>query len=247
MAKVLKAIINPITLAMTCFLVIYELTAITEDPIFKVGLFIGAVTIELIIQYDLALALAYFRLKGAKNKLKGCALLLFFGWYVVVFALLAGIGFFKAEIDAKESTYQTTEITKSFTVQRITEINKTLEILNKQLETEAETGYGPRSRMLMEQVNKLSAERKELQESLSKVDNVAAGKKNLFGSLKDVFGWSENFFKVLIFGTMIIILYLGQILTAWHVTVTIPGVTVTDETVKHVTKKLVTRNKVTPE
>ena len=215
--KLLRAIINPITIAMTSFLVIYELTAITEDPVFKVGLFLSAVTIEIIIQYDLALGLAYLRLAGFKNKLKGCILLLFFSWYVVVFAILAGIGFFNAELSASVTAHQTAETGKNLTIHRIRQISDTIGILNKQLEMEAKTGYGPRSKMLVEQIDRLSSEQGELTTSLSKGQEKVKTLKNMFRGLSEVFGWSEEGFKILIFGTLIVILYLGQIITAWRV------------------------------
>ncbi|EGO65406.1 hypothetical protein [Acetonema longum] len=99
MRNLVRAALNISSVAMTSFLVIYELTAIIEDATLKTGLFIGAITIEGIIQYDLALSFAYLRQGGIKNQMKGIALLSFYGWYVVAFAIMAGIGFFTAELN----------------------------------------------------------------------------------------------------------------------------------------------------
>jgi hypothetical protein len=215
-----RIIINLITIALTSFLVIYELTAITDDPIFKVGLLVGAITIEIIIQYDLALGLAYLRLDGLQNKMKGSVLLFFYAWYVLVFALLAGIGFFSAELDTAVTANVTAATANDITVTRSKQIGATLDILNEQLKTETKTGYGPQSRELMAQINSLASEQKNLTHSVKQSNEKI--KVDMFSALSSVFGWGANTFKIIIFGTLIAMLYLGQILTAWHIDVTAP-------------------------
>jgi Co/Zn/Cd efflux system component len=223
--------INPIIILLTSLLVIYELVQISDNPLFQIILFVCAIVLELIAQYDLGLALAHLRVTGPawdwdiiKHKIIGGVLLFFFAWYAVIYAILAGIGFFKAELDSQEVVYQQVKAVNEVTTDRLATIKDTMAILNKQLDTEAKTGFGPRSQAAVEELKKLSTEQSELQKSLAKTSqSFKKVPKNLFRSLADVFKKSENFFKVLIFGTLIVMLYLGSILTAWRLKLTVTG------------------------
>lgn len=201
---------------MTSFLVIYELTGITDNPILKAGFFVGAIVIELIIQLTLALGLSYIRLKGIANRLGGLICLGLFAWYVLIFAVLAGVDFFSAELSASTAVYQTAETSRDLTQQRIQRIDETIATLNQQLTTEARTGYGPQSQALMAQVEKLSAEQRELTATLAETSKIAGGHKRRFQSLSVAFGRPEEHFIILNVGTLVLILYVGQILTAWR-------------------------------
>ena len=143
--------------------------------------------------------------------------------YVGVYAGPSAIGFFSVEINAQEAAANKMEETDQMNRDRITQINETLAVLNQQLATEATTGYGKRSETIMNRVDKLTQERKKLQNTLVKVSK-SSGKvpKNVFGSLAKVFSIPENILKVLIFGTSVLMLYLGLVLTSWNIQIEKP-------------------------
>jgi hypothetical protein len=102
--------------------------------------------------------------------------------------------------------------------QKLLQINQTIDNLNRQLVSESKTGYGARSKDIMEQLDKLSAEQSELQKSFSETSGkVLKVSKNVFGSLGKVLGVPTNFLKVVIFGTSIAMLCLILIITSWDI------------------------------
>ncbi|EGO65407.1 hypothetical protein [Acetonema longum] len=71
----------------------------------------------------------------------------------------------------------------------------------------------------MAELEKLTAEQKELAASITNSPAATVAPKSLFRGLSETTGQPESLFKVLVFGTLVLVLYLGQILTAWRVDV----------------------------
>lgn len=213
--KLFKRFANAIFLTLSCFLIVYFLTQLTDSPLIKVGVAIFAIGLDIFLQYILALGRACWRERQRSRAL------MFFICYIVYACVYAGpsaIGFFAVEINAQEMIVTKTETADRMNRNRITQIDRTLNALNKQLETEASTGYGSRSRAIMAKVDELTREREKLQESLAN-DPKSSGEipKNVFRSLAEVFRIPENILKILIFGTSVAMLYLGLILTSWDI------------------------------
>jgi hypothetical protein len=209
-----KPIINGLFLTLSCFLIVYFLIHLTDNLFIKIGISVFAIALDVFMQYVLGLGRACWN----TNKVKAVILFLCYAVYVLVYAIPSAVGFFAVEIAAQEQSYAQTETLDRANRKRLTQIDQTIDSLNRQLAAEADTGYGTRSQAIIAELKKQNAERRKLQKTFQndseKPPNVP---KNVFRSLEDVFGVPENILKVLLFGISTAMLYLGLILTSWNV------------------------------
>jgi hypothetical protein len=216
-AKTMKPTINLIFLSISIFLSTYFMVQLTDNPFIRAGIAVFAIGLEAAMQYVLALGKAYFKRYGwAKVQ----ALILFscYALYILIYNIPSAIGFFVMEIDTQEQAVAKVEMVETINRQKLFQINQTIDNLNRQLEREADTGYGVRSKAIMEQLDKLSTEQSNLQKSFSETSGkVLKVSKNVFRSLEKVLGVPANLLKVVIFGTSIAMLCLILIITSWDI------------------------------
>lgn len=184
---------------------------LTNDPYIRVGLGIFVLNLEVAMQYILALG----KFKFKKDKVQ--AILLFFCYflYVVIYNIPSGAGFFLAEMNIQDEVYYKNQAIERQYEIRLEEIRVTMEKLNLQLETEAKTGFGNRSKNIIEQMDKLSKEREKLFEALSKVPEVQEVTKNPFQSLAEVLDVRSNILAAIVFSTSMLLLCVILIITSW--------------------------------
>jgi hypothetical protein len=222
-AKSMKLTINLVFLSISIFLSTYFMVQLTDNPFIRAGIAVFAVGLEAAMQYVLALGKAHFKRYGWA-KLQALILFTCYALYILIYNIPSAVGFFVMEIDTQEQAAAKVEIVDTINRQRLEQIGKTIDNLNRQLEREADTGYGERSKAVMEQLDKLSAEQFRLQESFSETFGTSGQtsktlkvSKNVFGSLGKVLKVPANLLKVVIFGTSIAMLCLILIITSWDV------------------------------
>jgi hypothetical protein len=219
-AKSMKLTINLIFLSISIFLSTYFMVQLTDNPFIRVGIAVFAIGLEAAMQYVLALGKAHFKRYGWA-KLQALILFTCYALYILIYNIPSAIGFFVMEIDTQEQAAAKVEIVDTINRQRLEQIGKTIDNLNRQLEREADTGYGERSKAVIEQLSKLSEEQAKLRESFSETygetSETLKVKKNVFGSLEKVLKVPANLLKVVIFGTSIAMLCLILIITSWDV------------------------------
>jgi hypothetical protein len=219
-AKSMKLTINLIFLSISIFLSTYFMVQLTDNPFIRAGIAVFAIGLEAAMQYVLALGKAYFKRYGWA-KLQAMILFFCYALYILIYNIPSAIGFFVTEIDVQEQASSRMEIVETINRQKLTQINQTIDNLNRQLASESKTGYGARSKAIMEQLGKLSTEQSNLQKSFSETSGQTSKtlkvSKNVFGSLGKVLGVSANLLKVVIFGTSIAMLCLILIITSWDV------------------------------
>jgi hypothetical protein len=225
-AKSMKLTINLIFLSISIFLSTYFMVQLTDNPFIRAGIAVFAIGLEAAMQYVLALGKAHFKRYGWA-KLQALILFTCYALYILIYNIPSAIGFFVMEIDTQEQAAAKVEIVDTINRQKLSQINQTIDNLNKQLEREADTGYGERSKAVMEQLDKLSNEQFRLQESFSETSGQTSKtlkvSKNVFGSLGKVMGVPANLLKVVIFGTSIAMLCLILIITSWDVKIDDPA------------------------
>jgi hypothetical protein len=239
-AKSMKLTINLIFLSISIFLSTYFMIQLTDNPFIRAGIAVFAVGLEAAMQYVLALGNAHFKRYGWA-KLQALILFTCYAVYILIYNIPSAVGFFVMEIDTQEQAAAKVEIVDTINRQKLSQINQTIDNLNRQLEREADTGYGERSKAVMEQLSKLSAEQFKLRESFSETSDQTSKtlkvSKNVFGSLEKVLKVPANLLKVVIFGTSIAMLCLILIITSWDVKIDIPNapmsqIEISSETVK---------------
>jgi hypothetical protein len=181
-------------------------------------------------------------LKGmAGLKLQALILFTCYAVYILIYNIPSAVGFFVMEIDTQEQAAAKVEIVDTINRQKLSQINQTIDNLNRQLEREADTGFGERSKAVMEQLSKLSAEQFKLRESFSETSDQTSKtlkvSKNVFGSLEKVLKVSANLLKVVIFGTSIAMLCLILIITSWDVKIDIPDAPMSQREISSETDK----------
>lgn len=231
----LKQAINLIFLGLSCAMSIYFLSQITTNILVKGIIIVFVIVYEVTMQYILSLGKAKWQKGGVGPILTAALYFFFYSIYVFVYALPSALGFFVAEIAVQEEAAAAVVMEKSVLEEQFAINQQTITALNRQLEHEAETGYGARSRAIMEQLTRLREEQKEIQEKLfGGVVDKSFGKessgtlqtsrkvsKDAFKALTEVLNSfipiTENLLKMIVFSTTILMLYLGLILTAWDV------------------------------
>jgi hypothetical protein len=213
-----KNIANILFLIISCFLIVYFLIQLTDNPYIKIGIAVFAVGLDIFMQYVLALARVRAKQKG--HRFKAGILFICYALYVLVYAIPSAVGFFSVEISAQESVVNRAESVDTINRDRITQIGAIIENLNLQLEKEADTGYGARSKAIMDRIDKLSAEQRELQNKLSSKPKTNAPQSRLaFRDLAKITGISERILMLIIFGISTAMLYVGLIITSWDITI----------------------------
>lgn len=212
----LKRAINSIFLLISIFLSTYFMIQLSDNPYIRAGIAVFAIGLEGAMQYVLALGKAHFKKLGWA-RVQALILFICYATYILVYNIPSAVGFFVMEIDVQEQAAAKVEMVETINRQRLEQIGRTIDVLTTQLTAESDR-YGPRSRAIMTQLDKLSAEQLELQKSFSESSKeVSKVSKNVFRSLGEVLGVEMNILKVVIFGTSIAMLCLILIITSWDI------------------------------
>jgi len=212
--KALKLTINLVFLSISIFLSTYFMIQLTENPYIRFGIAIFAIALEAAMQYVLALGKHHFRRQEITKKLTALILFLCYAAYIFIYNIPSAVGFFVMEIDVREQAAAKVEMADTINLKRLEQIARTIDNLNRQLETESATGYGKRSQAIMDQLEKLHREQERLQAKVN-VTTVTPVTKNVFRSLEGVLRVPANILKIVIFGTSIFMLCVILIITSW--------------------------------
>jgi hypothetical protein len=221
-----EAIVNPVALLLSCGLLVYFYTNITDDLMFKVVFSVAAVYVDVLAWLTWGRAHAYKKITvRASDKdlittyrnrmfwLRVCTFI-----YLILCSGPADISFFMSEINAKEQVTARIEYNDQAVKDRIAVIDSLTATYNQQLAKEAGTGYGPRAQEITQTIEGLSGERKKLLEGLA-APKKTSGKlfKNPFQGLSDVLTIPANVLKVIAFAVLVLGIQLGLLLTPWDV------------------------------
>jgi predicted PurR-regulated permease PerM len=204
-------------LAASNYLIIGFVIQLTND-IFHKWIF-GAIAfcIELLAQFVLALGVANWK----KNQKNYIYVLYFFIFtcYMLVLAIPSAIGFFGSDIDVQEQVASKAEFIESINKTTINQNQVTIDKLNQQLETESKSGYGIRSEKIMAEIKRLTQEQKELQSNYTQsAASQTVIAKDIFTNLEKIlFGIPANILKTILFGYLVIMIYVGLILFHWNI------------------------------
>ena len=218
--KVIRYTINLICLTLSISLTIYFFSSLSDNQLFRLAVVPATIIIECLAQ--LILSLARYRLRQRALH-RALPLFICYAWYLIVFALFSGISFFVTEIAVTEKLERDVTFSRGVTEERWEQNNSLIETLNRQLETEAETGFGPRSRAIMEEINRLREEQREMEAEFASQatrnveDEGAVAKISTFSAVAGVFRLSPSFLKVFVFGTIVMFIYIGLTLTNWDI------------------------------
>ena len=214
--NLIRILINTVFLASSCFFSVNFIIVLFQKALFEWVVAIFAIFIEIYFQYSLYLAEKRKQegKRWAARGLKFQYLLI----YVLIYCHLSGLGFFLTEIQSANVILRRQEIVESSNINRINQIDREIETLNLHLEKEAETGFGRRSESIARRIDELRKERETLIQSFEESSQVADAKvvKNSFRALADAFGSSENFLQLIVFETIMAIIYIGLYVTRWR-------------------------------
>ena len=216
----IRVLINTVFLASSCFFSVNFIIVLFQNALFDWIVAIFAIFVEVYFQYSLYIAERNQKeSKSWKGKKHWAALGLkaqYFLLYVCIYAHLSGLGFFLTEVQSTTETLRRLEVVETSNVDRIAQIDKEIEVLNLHLATESETGFGRRSESIVNRKKELETKRETLLKTIGEVSNSDAETvKNSFESLAEKLGLTENFLQLVIFETLLVIIYVGLYVTRW--------------------------------
>ena len=184
----LKRTVNTAFLALSISLSGYFLFFMSKNPVVKVIAVIFAIMYELANKYMLSAGRTEFK-KGIRAGGKGwyhiftaIILFLFYGVYIV-YNILSGAGFFITEIAVQDRISAQTEIVNTAYQQKLEQLNRTINTLNRALEVEVETSYRSRSAAITAELKRCEVEREELLKIIASAPVEKAEEKNPFRDL----------------------------------------------------------------
>ena len=214
-----RFIINIVFLASSCYFSVNFIIVLLQKALHEWVVAIFAIFVEIYFQYSLYVA-EKRKQEGKRWAARGLKLQ-YFMIYVLVYCHLSGLGFFLTEIQTTRKVLQRQTFIELADMDRIKQIDRDLETLDLHLQTESRTGYGRQSKEVEKRKEKLEAERAEILKRLSGLSGVsqaeqdAATVKNSFQGLAEAFGTSENLLQLIVFETILLVIYIGLYVTRW--------------------------------
>jgi hypothetical protein len=177
-----------------------------------------SVFVELFAQYIRGLASTFSRLKKYWQVagLWACYMV-----YIVVFAFLSAVGVFIAETNLSDQQYTKAAFTQEETKNEIERLNRHITMLQQQQGREGETGAGPNWKFIQAKIDQDTTKRDALIASMKNVPIIK--NPSVYAGLHDIFNLPANWFKILMFGVAVIMIYLGLIITPWEIEIGEPG------------------------
>mgnify|MGYP001205037928 CR=1 FL=1 len=247
----LQQVIWAICLILSIAASIFYFSALSKNPQYQMIIPIMVITIESLAQLILSRGKAEWK---TGLLFRGGLKVGLYIVYIVFFGVLSCMSYFVSHMAVQERVIDRITYQEDTIKQQIERNEQQIETLNKHLLTESETGYGRQSEKIIDEIKRLKDEQTELINKL----NTSAPPEETQDTYRDmakvIKRFSADTLKLLSFGVLALFVFSGLIILnpdylgkLWDVTDDVTGVTsvtVTDknETVKHVTKKPVTRN-----
>jgi ATP-dependent Zn protease len=199
----IKPIIYTVFLFCTCFLIAYFIGWLTDNPSFRIALWIIAVILDCFLQY-----MWWLSLTTTVQPLK--YILWFMCTLYMFYAIPSAVMYFNNEMVRKETVVANNGYEIEIIKDRIEQIKKELALIANYKESESKTGYGYRSENIKADKDSLVDEQKEKLARLAELtrENTANGSSNPFKGIE----W----FMGLIVGITVLMFYFGQFLIVWH-------------------------------
>ena len=235
----LKRTVHNSFLTLSISLSVYFLYFFSKSPIVKIIACAFAVMYELANRYILAAGRAEWKKKKRFNAL---VLFAFYGVYII-YNILSSAGFFITESATQDRLYSQAEMVRTANQQKLDQLNRTIDTLNRALEVEVETTFRSRSALIEEKLREREVEREELLQSMIAAPAGRAEEKNPFRDLSASLGIPMNrlvggIWCMVMAGICVILIVTGEELPEQKpqkVTVTKNVTTVTPTTVRSVT------------
>ncbi len=220
-----KLILCAFFVFISCNFILYAYIQLTASNLYYKSLIIALLfVIGIFVQYVLALARAlWLKNKPEKNKYinpfkcKAVLLFMIFGFYILAFEILSGIGFFISEVKVSEEIVLSQETARNMQLVYLDQLSNTISGLNDGLKQEVKTGYGENSREVLSNIMQFMEDQRTSIKSFEKVPgspgNSPAVIKNVFKNLSEVLPLPESRIKLLMFGAVMLMMILGLILT----------------------------------
>ena len=180
----LKRLVNISFLSLSICLSAYFLLFLSKSPVVQVIAVIFAVMYELGNRYIIAAGRTAWK---KRRYITASFMFLFYGVYIV-YNILSGAGFFITEIATQDRMVAQAEMVQQANLEKLAQINRTIETLNRALEVEVETTFRSRSAALEKMIREREAERDALLAQLAAVPEEKTEEKNPFRDLSAALG-----------------------------------------------------------
>lgn len=184
----LKRLVNISFLSLSISLSAYFLLFLSKSPAVRMIAVVFAIMYELGNRYIIAAG------KTAWKKRRYITALLMFLFYAVyiVYNILSGAGFFITEIATQDRAAAQAEVVQAANLEKLAQINRSIDTLNRALEVEVETSFRSKSEELEAKIKKREMERDELLEKIAAAPAEKAEEKNPFRDLSAALGMPMN-------------------------------------------------------
>jgi hypothetical protein len=148
----IKPIIFLIALIFSCLFAIHFFTSFATTAA-QVIVFGGiGVFVDVVAQFTLSLGKMMWR---QKKRVKSVFSFIPYTTYIIIFAIPAAIGYCTTTFNLAEQADIKQQLVDSYSQRQLRQVTNRIDILNKQLDAEADTGYGSRSKVIMAELEKL--------------------------------------------------------------------------------------------
>lgn len=180
----LKRLVNISFLALSICLSAYFLFFLSKSPVVQVIAVIFAVMYELGNRYIIAAGRTAWK---KRRYITALFMFLFYSVYIV-YNILSGAGFFITEIATQDRVAAQAEMVQQANLEKLTQINRSIDTLNRALEIEVETSFRSKSEALEKKIKEREAERDALLAQLAAVPEEKTEEKNPFRDLSAALG-----------------------------------------------------------
>jgi hypothetical protein len=180
----LKRLVNISFLTLSISLSGYFLFYMSPNPAVKIMAIVFAIMYELGNRYIIAAGRTAWKNRRIFNAL---LLFAFYGVYIV-YNILSGAGFFITEISTQDRMAAKAEIVETANRQKLEQLNRVIDTLNRALEVEVETSYRSRSAAITAELRQREAERESLLLEMKTAPTEKAEEKNPFRDLAKALG-----------------------------------------------------------
>lgn len=203
--------LNPVAFFLSAFFVVYGMINLSEIVWIKCVMGVLGFYVEWVAQKIWGLSFTY---KAAKKPYGWLRFL--YVWYVIVFALLSGIGFFATEIKTQELQSENIEQINTNNQTRITQLFGSIDSVDAQMLKEGNTGVGKIYRGLEKKKLGYETELKlRLEGKLNPVQTVTKIQtKDMFSNVSEVlWGFPKYIILLLMFGSALAMIYIDLALS----------------------------------
>lgn len=184
----LKRFVNISFLSLSICLSAYFLLFLSKSPTVKVIAVLFAIMYELGNRYIIAAGKTAWK---KRRYITALLMFLFYGVYIM-YNIISGAGFFITEIAIQDRAAAQAEVVQTANLEKLAQINRSIDTLNRALEVEVETTFRSRSAALEEKIKEREAERDALLAQLAAAPVEKAEEKNPFRDLAGVLGIPMN-------------------------------------------------------